>query len=94
MSLVGNLEDLGLGDILQIIHLSGKSGVLVLRSDAGQAEIVFDCGLIRAAVQKGCPSSLAELLVGRRVAAADAIAGAAEDARNRGFLRRERLLGL
>ena len=28
MSLVGNLEDLSLGDILQIISLSQKSGVL------------------------------------------------------------------
>ena len=35
MSLVGSLEDLGLGDILQIIHLSRKSGTLWIRSAAG-----------------------------------------------------------
>ena len=32
MSLVGNLEDLGLGEILQIVSLSRKSGVLQLNS--------------------------------------------------------------
>ncbi|PLY11667.1 MAG: hypothetical protein C0624_01655 [Desulfuromonas sp.] len=31
MSLVGNLEDLGLGEILQIVSLSRKSGVLTLQ---------------------------------------------------------------
>ena len=36
MSLIGSLEDLGLGDILQIIHLSQKSGVLSIRAEAGE----------------------------------------------------------
>ncbi len=33
MSLVGSLEDLGLGDILQIVSLARKSGLLSLRAD-------------------------------------------------------------
>ena len=33
MSLIGSLEDLSLGDILQIISLSQKSGVLMIQSD-------------------------------------------------------------
>ena len=41
MSLVGSLEDLGLGDILQIVSLSRKSGLLLLRSDDGEGRIVF-----------------------------------------------------
>ncbi len=49
MSLVGSLEDLGLGDILQIISLSGKSGVLQLRADEGNGRILFDQGRIRIA---------------------------------------------
>ena len=44
MSLVGSLEDLGLGDILQIVHLSRKSGMLWIRSDAGEGQIVFARG--------------------------------------------------
>ncbi|HKK52148.1 MAG TPA: DUF4388 domain-containing protein, partial [Myxococcota bacterium] len=46
MSLVGNLEDLSLGDILQIISLSQKSGVLVLQSSQGEGRIVFRDGLV------------------------------------------------
>jgi hypothetical protein len=84
MSLVGSLEDLGLGDILQIIHLSGKSGALVLKSDHGEAEIVFDSGLIRAAILVGGPATLPELLIAREAAPADAIREAAGDARTRG----------
>ncbi|MGI9432851.1 MAG: DUF4388 domain-containing protein, partial [Myxococcota bacterium] len=84
MSLVGSLEDLGLGDILQIIHLSGKSGVLVLRAGQGEAEILFSNGLVRGAFTKGGPTSLAELLVAREAAPADVVADAAQDAQHRG----------
>jgi Domain of unknown function (DUF4388) len=62
MSLVGSLEDLGLGEILQIVSLSGKSGVLHLRSDAGDGRIVFQRGLIRGAFTKESPSGLDDLL--------------------------------
>ena len=58
MSLVGSLEDLGLGDILQIISLSGKSGELLLRSGDGEGRILFDQGRIRTAyIGSGSPSS-------------------------------------
>ncbi len=67
MSLVGNLEDLSLGDILQIISLSQKSGVLALSSDQGCARIVFRSGLVHAALLKGQPNSLREMLIARAV---------------------------
>jgi hypothetical protein len=67
MSLVGSLEDLGLGEILQIISLSRKSGTLKLHSDEGEGHIVFRDGEIRGAALKGQPTDLAELLVGRQV---------------------------
>ncbi|MEE8582064.1 MAG: DUF4388 domain-containing protein [Myxococcota bacterium] len=63
MSLIGSLEDLGLGDILQIISLSQKSGVLVIRSDEDEGRIVFENGLIRGAVVKGGPLDLRGVLV-------------------------------
>ena len=47
MSLVGSLEDLGLGDILQIVSLSRKSGLLLLRSEEGEGRIAFFEGLVR-----------------------------------------------
>jgi hypothetical protein len=63
MSLVGSLEDLGLGDILQIVSLSRKSGLLLLRSEEGDGRIVFCDGLIRAAFVKGEAEDLRGLLV-------------------------------
>lgn len=62
MSLVGSLEDLGLGEILQIVSLSGKSGVLWIRSPFGEGHIHFDRGAIRGAVIDGGPTDLAALL--------------------------------
>ncbi|MBI3753320.1 MAG: DUF4388 domain-containing protein [Deltaproteobacteria bacterium] len=49
MSLVGNLEDLGLGDIFQIIFLSRRSGVLAIRGKAVEGKIYFKDGLVIAA---------------------------------------------
>ncbi|MBW2241967.1 MAG: DUF4388 domain-containing protein [Deltaproteobacteria bacterium] len=74
MSLVGSLEDLGLGDILQIISLSGKSGVLALQADEGEGKILFEEGRIRSALIRGGPTSLAELLESRNLPPADVIA--------------------
>ncbi len=63
MSLVGSLEDLGLADILQILSLSRKSGLLLLRSDAGEGRIRVGHGLVQAAGVKGEPEDLRGLVV-------------------------------
>ncbi len=63
MSLVGSLEDLGLGEILQIVSLSGKSGVLFIRSPRGEGRIVFDRGAIRGARVGNGPRNLRSLLL-------------------------------
>ncbi|MDP3937826.1 MAG: response regulator [Deltaproteobacteria bacterium] len=49
MSLVGNLEDLGFGDILQIISLSRKSGVFLVHEGERKAKILFRSGQVLAA---------------------------------------------
>jgi CheY-like chemotaxis protein len=46
MSLVGNLGDLGLGDILQIVSLSRKSGVLSLQHKQNEGKIYFSNGQV------------------------------------------------
>jgi hypothetical protein len=46
MSLVGRLEDLALSDIFQILSIGKKTGTLMIRSDRGNAFIVFKNGLI------------------------------------------------
>lgn len=63
MSLVGNLEDLGLGDILQIVSLSGKSGVLSLTSDLGSGAIYFDAGLVVGVASSQFNTTLGETLI-------------------------------
>jgi hypothetical protein len=67
MSLVGNLEDLSLGDIMQIISLSQKSGVLALEGASGAARIVFRNGMVHAASVKGAPTDLRGVLVERQL---------------------------
>ncbi len=49
MSLTGNLEDLPLLDILQIVSFSKKSGHLSIRSGDGEGGIVFLAGLVVSA---------------------------------------------
>jgi CheY-like chemotaxis protein len=46
MSLTGNLEDLPLLDILQIVSFSKKTGYLTIRAAAGQGAIAFRDGLV------------------------------------------------
>lgn len=67
MSLVGNLEDLSLGDLLQIVSLSQKSGVLEIASAEGRARIFFRSGLVHAAGIQGESPDLRGLMVGGAV---------------------------
>lgn len=46
MSLTGNLEDLPLLDIIQIVSFSKKTGSLAIRAEGGEAAIVFADGLV------------------------------------------------
>jgi predicted RNA-binding protein YlqC (UPF0109 family) len=46
MSLVGNLEDLSLPDILQIVSLSRKSGILMLEREGQQGKIIIRQGRV------------------------------------------------
>ncbi|MBI5655614.1 MAG: response regulator [Geobacter sp.] len=67
MSLVGNLEDLGLGEILQIVSLSRKSGVLAIHSAGQVANVVFRQGQVVKAGSSARPVLLDELLVSRQI---------------------------
>lgn len=68
MSLVGNLEDLPLSDILQIVSLSKRTGILTIETDEGKNIIVFKNGLI---VSAACPSpsikNLGQILMERKL---------------------------
>jgi len=63
MSLVGNLEDLGLGEILQIVSLSRKSGILSLHSREREGKVVFRQGQVISASSSAYRENLGELLI-------------------------------
>ncbi|HDR46907.1 MAG TPA: response regulator [Geoalkalibacter subterraneus] len=62
MSLVGNLEDLGLGDILQIVSLSRKSGVLSLQRKQDEGRIYFSNGQVIKAWSNSGYDNIGDLL--------------------------------
>ena len=55
MGLQGNLEDLPLLDILQIVSFSKKTGYLAIATEGGEGAIVFYDGLVVAAFTAGSP---------------------------------------
>ncbi len=67
MSLVGNLEDLGLGEILQIVSLSRKTGVLSLHSRGREGKVVFRLGQVVRATSTSFQQSLGEILIQKGV---------------------------
>ncbi|GFE61276.1 response regulator [Geobacter sp. AOG2] len=67
MSLVGNLEELGLGEILQLIGLSRKTGVLSLHSSGREGSVVFKQGLVVKALSSTSRMGLGEVLIRKGV---------------------------
>ncbi len=63
MSLVGNLEDLGLGEILQIVSLSRKSGVLQLNSLDREGRVIFHDGQVIRATASTFPENIGDLVM-------------------------------
>ncbi|MBW2419943.1 MAG: DUF4388 domain-containing protein [Deltaproteobacteria bacterium] len=84
MSLIGSLEDLSLADILQIISLSQKSGVLNIRGEEGDGQILFREGLVRAAQVKGGADSLRGVLVDGGFVSGEDYAAALEQSHDQG----------
>lgn len=67
MSLVGNLEDLGLAEILQIVSLSRKTGVLTLHSRGREGIVVFRQGQVVRATSSTNQQCLGEILIQKGV---------------------------
>lgn len=72
MSLLGNLEDLGLGDILQIVSLSKKSGVLRLKDSGREGRILFRDGKVVGATVSTIQVNLIDLLLKTGLVGSDA----------------------
>jgi hypothetical protein len=84
MSLIGNLEDLSLPDILQIVSLSKKSGILMLEREGQQGKILIRQGRVIQTVSPRPGTTLGELLVGRGLVRPDDLRKALEIQRSGG----------
>jgi CheY-like chemotaxis protein len=73
MSLAGNLEDLGLGDILQIVSLSRKSGILSLRDGVCEGKIFFSKGQVIRAWCSTSKENIGDLLVRRQLVSSETL---------------------
>ena len=78
MSLVGNLEDLSLPDILQIVSLSRKSGILMLEREGQQGKIIIRQGKVIQTISPRQGKTLGELLTARGLVRPDDLKKALE----------------
>ena len=67
MSLEGSLEELGLGEILKIVSLSRKTGVLSLSSKGRDGSVFFSQGQVIRASSSTYQQSLGEVLIQKGV---------------------------
>jgi len=63
MSLVGSLEDLPIPDILQLVNLSGRTGILEVRNSLGKHLLAFSKGKLVYASSDAIRINLPDLLV-------------------------------
>src|SRR3989304_475071 len=84
MSLVGNLEDLSLPDILQIVSLSRKSGILMLEREGQQGKILIRQGKVIQTISPRPGKTLGELLTARGLLRPDDLKKALEIQRSGG----------
>ena len=85
MSLVGKLEDLSVGDILQILSVSRRTGILTIETSEGKSTILFKNGLV---LNSTSPSptihSLGQILVERGLVTRDQLQQLLELQKKRG----------
>lgn len=67
MSLEGNLEDLCFGDLLQIVSLSRKSGVLCLHSMGRDGKVFFHDGKVVCATSSEYQENIRDLLLSQEL---------------------------
>lgn len=85
MQLVGNIEDLGLGEILQIVSFSRKSGTLILNSRKREGCIVFKNGQVIRASASTIKEGICDVLVKDKALAPPQLAKARGIQDSRGF---------
>ena len=85
MQLVGNIEDLGLGEILQIVCFSRKSGTLMLNSRKREGSLVFKNGQVVRATSSVIKEGVSDILIKEKAITAEQLKNALEIQKNEGF---------
>jgi hypothetical protein len=63
MALQGQLRDFSLEQLLNLVHLANKSGMLTIHSQEGEAELAFQEGKLVHAAVEGHPTTLMDRMV-------------------------------
>ena len=87
MQLTGNIEDLGIGEIFQILNFSGKSGVLRLHNAKMEGSIVFKDGLIIKATSNALKEGVGEELIRENVISREELEAALEAQKKAAYAR-------
>jgi len=85
VQLVGNIEDLGLGEILQIVSFSRKAGILRLNSRKREASIVFKNGQVVRATSSAIKEGVCDLLLKENIVTPEQIREARDIQKSRGY---------
>lgn len=86
MGLTGKLEDLGFGEILQIIRLSGKSGHLCLSQPQRQVELSFEAGRVVQVVDSNLAGRFQDQEAPGAAAASEPLTAAADESAARSLV--------
>lgn len=85
MQLTGNLEDIGLGEIFQILAFSGRSGILRLRDTKSEGSVVFRDGKVVKAASSQVKSCVGSILLESGKLSAAQLEEARSRQRERGY---------
>ncbi len=84
----GKLDELGLDEILQIVGVSRRTGILTLKSKGREAVLYFRDGLLVRVTSTGFQQSLGELLVRKGAVASEVLQQALIVQQQQGFQQR------
>ena len=85
MQLVGNIEDLGLGEILQIVCFSRKSGTLKLNSRKREGSLVFKNGQVVSATSSVIKEGVYDIMIKEKLLTTEQLKNAIVIQKNDGF---------
>jgi len=93
MSFTGNLEDLAIVDVIQLLHSAKKSGTLTVRAGKRESQLVFDSGYMISANHPDDSYQIGKILVEMKALSAETLDQALENQKKAGENRKP-LIGM